>query len=484
MARSAQPRPWAFSGRSLAALYLILTAGPVLLASLSGGLNSPTVYPVLARATGVAALAMFMMQFATSGRFEVISGRIGLDRTMGFHRLAAVGALWMILLHVVFFLFRGRDGSLDVLWQRLVLYMTTPDLASGIVAAGLAVILVITGKRLRGRIIPYQAWRIGHGVLAVTLVALSLQHAFTHARFMADPFGASAILAVALLALSSLLVVYVLRPLQAFRPGFRVESARALSPSVAELVLTTDRPERFRFSAGQFVWLTIGRRHTVTDNPFSIASAPSDLPRLRFLIRNAGDMTAAVPSLAPGTPVGVDGPHGSFTLDEAGPGPLLLLAGGIGIAPVISLLGELAAARDTRPIRLIAGARGPQDHVVRGEIPPLMAGLDFSAIFLADRDGDGENCETGACSADHVRRALGGLDPGKTTAFVCGPPPMMESAVAILLEAGVPLDGIVMERFDFDAGNDAVCHAVRRRFVALMATVFASVLSVALIAAA
>lgn len=484
MTGSTRQRPWAFSGRSLAALYLILTAGPVLLASLSGGLHAPSVYPVLARAAGVATLAMFMMQFATSGRFEVISGRIGLDRTMGFHRLAAVGALWMIFLHVVFFLFRGRDGGLDMLWQRLVLYMTTPDLASGIVAAGLAVMLVLTGKHLRGRIIPYQAWRIGHGLLAVALVVLSLQHAFTHARFMADPFGATAILAVALLALSSLLVVYILRPLQAFRPGFRVESARALSPSVAELVLTTDRPERFRFSAGQFVWLTIDRRHTVTDNPFSIASAPSDMPRLRFLIRNAGDMTADVPQLAPGTPVGVDGPHGSFTLDEAGPGPLLLLAGGIGIAPVMSLLGELVAARDARPLRLIAGARSPQDHVVRSEIPPLMAGLDFKAIFLADRDGDGETCQTGACSADHVRRALEGLDPGQTTAFVCGPPPMMESAVAILLEAGVPLDGIVMERFDFDAGNDAVCHAVRRRFIALMATVFASVLSVALIAAA
>lgn len=483
MAQSAKQRPWAFSGQSLAALYLILTAGPVLLASLSGGLNSPTVYPVLARATGVAALAMFMMQFATSGRFEVISGRIGLDRTMGFHRLAAKGALWMILLHVVFFLFRGRDGSLDVMWQRLVAYMTTPDLRTGIVAAGLAVILVITGKHLRGRIIPYQAWRIGHGLLAVALVALSLQHAFTHARFMADPFGASAILAVALLALSSLFVVYVLRPFQAFRPGFKVESIRSLSPTVAELVLTTKRPERFTFASGQFAWLTIGRRHTVTDNPFSIASSPSDLPRLRFLIRNAGDMTAAVPRLAAGTPVGVDGPHGSFTLDEAGPGPLLLLAGGIGIAPVMSLLGELAAARDTRPVRLIAGARSPQDHVVRGEIPPLMAGLDFSAIFLAERDGDGTNCETGACSADHVRRALERLDPGETTAFVCGPPPMMESAVEILLEAGVPLSRIVMERFDFDAGSDAVCNAVRQRFIALLATVFASVLTVALIAA-
>ncbi|MBV2186662.1 MAG: ferric reductase-like transmembrane domain-containing protein [Rhizobium sp.] len=483
MTGSARPRPWAFPGRSLAALYLFLTAGPVLLASLSGGLNSPTVYPVLARATGVAALAMFMVQFATSGRFELISGRIGLDRTMGFHRLAAVGALWMILLHVLFFLIRGRDGSLVALWQRLVFYMTTPDLTSGIIASGLAIVLITTGRRLRGRIIPYQAWRIGHGLLAVALVVLALQHAFTHARFMADPFGATAILAVALLAFSSLFVVYVLRPFQAFRPGFRVESARSLSPTVAELVLTTDRPERFAFAAGQFVWLTIGRRHTVTDNPFSIASAPSDLPRLRFLIRNAGDMTATAPRLVPGTPVGVDGPHGSFTLDEAGAGPLLLMAGGIGIAPVISLPADLAASRDTRPIRLIVGARTPQDHVVRREIPELTAGLDFRAIFLADRDGDGKDCETGTCSTDHVRRALQGLDAGRTTAFVCGPPLMMESAVAILLQAGVPLDGIVMERFDFDAGNDAVCRSIRRRFIALMATVVASVLSIALIAA-
>lgn len=482
MAQTAKQRQWAFSARSLAVLYLILTAGPVLLASLSGGLNSPTVYPVLARATGVAALAMFMMQFATSGRFELISGRIGLDRTMGFHRLAAKGALWMILLHVAFFLFRGRDGSLDVLWQRLVAYMTTPDLRTGIVAAGLAVLLVITGKHLRGRIIPYQAWRIGHGLLAVALVALSLQHAFAHARFMADPFGATAILVVALLALTSLLVVYVLRPIHAFRPGFKVESARALSPTVAELVLNTDRPERFTFAAGQFVWLTIGRRHTVTDNPFSIASAPSDLPRLRFLIRNAGDMTAAVPRLAPGTPVGVDGPHGSFTLQEAGSGPLLLLAGGIGIAPVMSLLGELAAARDTRPIRMIAGARSRADHIARGEILALMDGLDFEAIFLADTDG-GDDCESGTCRREHVSRLLQGLAPAETTAFVCGPPPMMESAVAILLQAGIPIERIVMERFDFDAGNDAVCASVRHRFIALMATVFASVLTVALIAA-
>ncbi|MBW8318728.1 MAG: ferric reductase-like transmembrane domain-containing protein [Arenimonas sp.] len=482
MSHAGNSPPWALSGKSLVVLYVVLTAGPVLLASFSGGLQSPTIYPVLARATGVAALAMFLMQFATSGRFEIISGRIGLDRTMGFHRLAATGAILMLALHLLFFLFRGRDGSLNAMWERFMLYMTMPGLRTGVIAAALAVLLVITGRHLRGRIIPYQAWRLSHGIAAVIMVALALHHAFTNARFMADPFGATAILAVALIALSSLLVVYVWRPVQAFRPGFRVERARALSPTVAELVLTTDTPERFPFDAGQFAWLTIGRRHTVTDNPFSIASAPSDLPRLRFLIRNAGDMTSRIADIAPGTAVGVDGPHGSFTLHEAGPGPLLFLAGGIGIAPVLGLLGELSQGRDRRPIRLIAAARSSQDHIARSEINALMAGLDFEAIFLADTDG-GEDCEFGTCRGEHVSRLLHGLAPAETTAFVCGPPPMMESAVAILLQAGIPTNRIVMERFDFDAGNDAVCAGVRHRFIALMATVFASVLSVALIAA-
>jgi len=480
---SEKRRPKAFSGGTLVALYVVLTAGPVFLASLSGGLQAATIYPILARATGVAALAMFLMQFATSGRFETISGRIGLDRTMGFHRLAAVGTMIMVVLHVFFFLFRGRDGSIATMWERLVIYLTRPDLLTGVIAAGLALILILTGKYMRGRLIPYQWWRILHGLMAVSLVVLGLQHAFTNARFMADPFGASAVLAVSVLAFASLVIIYAVRPVLAFRPGFTVASAKALSPSVAELVLTTRTPERFPFEAGQFAWLTVGRRHTVTDNPFSIASAPSDLPQLRFLIRNAGDMTANIANLAPGTPVGVDGPHGSFTLHEAQNGPLFFLAGGIGIAPVLSLLRELAATHDKRAIRLLAGARAPEDHVVREEITRMMEGRDFRAIYLADSGADGIDCEAGACTPIHITQLLEGLLPAQATAYVCGPPPMMESAVALLIGAGVPVERIVMERFDFDAGNDAVCRGVRSRFIAIMAAVYAVVISVGLISA-
>lgn len=479
---SAARRMIGFSAPVLAVAYVVLTAGPVLLASFNGGPHGSTVFPLLARAAGVAALAMLLMQFVTSGRFETISGRIGLDRTMGFHRLAAVGALGMVGLHVVFFLFHAGENGVEAMGRRLLAYLLQADLLTGVIATLLAVILILTGKYLRGRLLPYQAWRVGHGAMAVALALLGLHHAFTNARFMADPLGAAALLFIALVALASLVLVYVARPVLAFRSRFTVSSARALSPSIAELTLTAKTPGRFSFTAGQFVWLTIGRRHTVTDNPFSIASAPSDLPQLRFLIRNAGDMSGGVPDIAPGTQVGVDGPHGSFTLDHAGAGPVIFLAGGIGIAPVLSLLRELAATSDPRPVRLIAGARSSGDHVVRKEILEAMTGRDFKAIFLTDMDDD-EGCEKGICDASHLVRILEDLDPATVTAFVCGPPAMMESAVALLVEAGVPVGRIVMERFDFDAGNDAMCRRVRRRFLTVMAVVYGATLAVALAAA-
>ena len=103
----------------LVGLYILLTFGPAFAASLIGGANAPTYWPLLARVSGIAALAMFLMQFVTSGRYETISGRIGLDRSMSFHRTAAYGAVLMTAVHISAFLLRGNPvWSLDVIWDR------------------------------------------------------------------------------------------------------------------------------------------------------------------------------------------------------------------------------------------------------------------------------------------------------------------------------------------------------------------------------
>ena len=457
----------------LVALYLVLTLGPGLAASMVGGGRAPNFYPLLARLAGIAALAMFLMQFVTSGRYEAISGRIGLDRSMSFHRVAAWGAVLMLAVHITFILMRGRGFlSVDRFVGRLVAAFCDPQLLTGTIALVLALVLMTMALLLRRGLLPYVWWRVLHGLLALGIGGFALHHAITNARFFADPYGSTAVYLVAAIAFGSLSVSYILRPFLSFRHGATVSSARALTPDVAELRLKLPPDARFSFDAGQFAWLTLQGRHTVADNPFSIASAPSDLPELRFLIRKAGDMTATVPTLKPGTRVGVDGPHGSFTLAAAGTGPLVLIGGGIGVAPILSILRELIASNDPRPVRLLVSARTPADHIARAEIEKLIAGHDIKALYVVESDPF-PGFAQGRCEPRFIEETLDGLNRSLTTAFVCGPPRMMDAAIGHLIDFGLRQDQIVMERFDYDGATDPISTDQRRRFVALLVAVFA-----------
>ena len=456
----------------LVILYILLTFGPAFAASLIGDANAPSYWPLLARVSGIAALAMFLMQFVTSGRYETISGRIGLDRSMSFHRAAAYGAILMTAIHITAFLLRGNPvWSFDVIWDRFVAYLVDPDMLTGVVAVGLALVLMPVAILLRRGPLPYPVWRVLHGLLALAVGGFALHHSIINARYFNDIYGSTAVYLLAAIALIALGTVYLIRPFLAFRQGYRVVSVRDLSPSITELTLDAPPEARFRFAAGQFVWMTVDGHHTITDNPFSIASSPAELPRLRFLIRKAGDMTRKVISLKPGTRIGIDGPHGSFTLAEAGPGPIVLIAGGIGIAPILSLLRDLVAGNDQRPIRVLVTARTPADHVARDEIERMRAGRDIETLYLVKEDLRA-GFELGRCEHDRIERLLAGIDRTKATAFVCGSPRIMDTAVANLIAAGLKPNQMVMERFDYDSAHDVISTALRWKFVALLAAIF------------
>jgi predicted ferric reductase len=87
------------------------------------------------------------------------------------------------------------------------------------------------------------------------------------------------------------------------------------------------------YLAGQFVWMTEGpRRIPIMDHPFSIADSPTR-PGLSLIIKEMGDFTRQIGTLEPGTPIGIDGPYGEFAVQEHKADAVLLLAGGVGIAP-------------------------------------------------------------------------------------------------------------------------------------------------------
>jgi predicted ferric reductase len=92
----------------------------------------------------------------------------------------------------------------------------------------------------------------------------------------------------------------------------------------------------------------------LTEHPFSISSAPVDRPRITFTIKESGDFTSRIRTIAPGTRAYLHGPHGNFTLTGRATKGIVFIAGGVGFAPIMGMLRQLKAAH---PLRLIYGNR-------------------------------------------------------------------------------------------------------------------------------
>jgi predicted ferric reductase len=464
-------------GWFLAALYAAAILVPSA-AAIAGG--AATFGKALVVVAGIAGLAALLAQFVTSGRFERISGQLGLDVTMGFHRMAGIAVLALVGVHVLAIPVQFGLPDAARYAARLARSLTAPGNVPGLAATVLLLVLVPWAKWLRGRLLRYETWRLVHGLGATATVALVAIHALHRGEFLFAPAALASLGVLAVIGIGSLAVVYAVRPRTAYGRGFKVEAVRRLSPSVVELTARTEKAG-FAFRPGQFAWIAFGGRHTVTDNPFSLASAPEDLPRLRFLVREAGDGTCGVIGLVPGTPVAVDGPHGSF-VEQGDPDALVLISGGIGIAPVLSILRSAAARGDRRPHRLVYAARTPEDLVAADEIRELAARLDLRVQTLVEEGILPDRALRGRMSLEKIKDFVGDLDCTRVLAFVCGPPGMMDEAAAMLVGCGFGPDRIVMERFDYDAAHDRVSRTVRRRVLMLFAGIAAALAAAAVLA--
>jgi ferredoxin-NADP reductase len=255
-----------------------------------------------------------------------------------------------------------------------------------------------------------------------------------------------------------------------WREDWRVESVRPLADRIWEMTLRGPDSTRLRFKGGQFIWLTLApNQPPFHDHPFSIASAAPELPRLRLVIGEAGDCTDDFGQIEPGTRAAIDGPHGSFILPKR-EGPVIMIAGGVGIAPVLGILGEAAAKADARPFHLIYAARKSSALAGLDRLRELQPRLNLSVRCVVDDLEPGSGYLAGPLSAEQVVRLLDDIKPEKgeeVTALVCGSAGMMELTTDALLSAGVPADRIIYEKFDYAAGGGRLDRLRRRQALAI-----------------
>ncbi len=198
------------------------------------------------------------------------------------------------------------------------------------------------------------------------------------------------------------------------------------------------------FAPGQFNMLY---RYGVGEVPISISGDPRDASRLVHTIRAVGGVTRALEGISPGEMVGMRGPFGTpWPIDEAEGQDVVIVAGGIGLAPLRPAILQLLAQRERYGcICLYYGARSPEDILYIDQLMQWRGRFDMKVEVTVDRADPGWRGKVGV-----VTKLLGqpGFDPIDTQAMICGPEIMMRYCVMALNDLGVDNERIYvsMER--------------------------------------
>lgn len=444
----------------LISAYVVLVLLPVALGWLLVGPARPW-QDEFATVLALAGFSALLLEFLLSGRFRLISGRIGIDRTMRWHQAFARVLTLALLLHPFLYDYQAyrQSGALPASTlaatdpaRAAVLGLDGWSAATGWVAW--MMLLCLTGLAMFRRATPYtyEGWRVMHGLTAVAVALTGLHHALVAGRYSGAAPLAAYWAVLAGLALFTLVEVYVLRPRRLARRPWRIASVTPAAERSWEVTLLPEGHPGLPFQAGQFAWVRLDcPPRSVREHPFSIASAPAEAGgRLRFLIKEAGDFTHRVGRLPVGAPAYVDGPHGVLVTEGwQGPG-IAFIAGGIGIAPMLSMLRAAQAAGEQRPMLLLYGNRHEGQIIAREELAAMAEAMPLEVVHVLSEPPAGFGGGTGQLTRDLVRGRCDRAAREGWLFVLCGPPPMLREARAGLRALGVPAARIREERFVYD----------------------------------
>jgi NAD(P)H-flavin reductase len=212
--------------------------------------------------------------------------------------------------------------------------------------------------------------------------------------------------------------------------GFRPETHDTFT-------LTLDAPDgpgaRFAFLPGQFNMLY---GFGLGEVPISMSGDPAEGDAVVHTIRAVGSVTHGLAALRPGDAVGVRGPFGSsWPVEAARGGDLVLVAGGIGLAPLRPVIYHVLRHRgEYGRVALLYGARTPADVLFREELQAWQGRGDFEVLLTVDKADPSWRESIGLVTALFARVEF---DPEGTTGMICGPEVMMRFSAVEFAKRGV-----------------------------------------------
>jgi predicted ferric reductase len=399
----------------------------------------------LSMGLGFAGITMMAVQFVLTARFKRATAPFGIDVIYAFHRYLAYALLAVILLHPVILIFRdpAQWAAVRAPWT------VSFDVSAGTASLFLLLVIVVASvfrKQLR---IPYEPWRATHLFLSLGAIGLAFYHMLAISHYSGAPAVRGLWLLIGFSLGAIVFYVRILRPWWLLHRPYRIVGVQ---PDRAECWTVTAEPvghPGFTWEPGQFAWLTVDRSPFVMhEHPFSIASTPESTGRVEFVIKELGDFTSTIGQIPPGTLAYVDGPYGSFSIDRhpeaAG---YVFISGGIGIAPMLSMLRSLAERGDDRAHLIFTGHSSWDRIPVRDELARLEGLMNLKVVHVLEEPPEDWNGEEGWITRDMLDRHLPAAR-GEYHYFICGPVPMIRAMEAFLNELGIRPGKVHTELFD------------------------------------
>ena len=234
-----------------------------------------------------------------------------------------------------------------------------------------------------------------------------------------------------------------------------VEAVEALTHDISRVVLRVEEPHDFGFVPGQYVDIHVPGEDAARRS-FSLANTPGD-GQIELMIKRypGGKISGMLEGeIQPGTKLGFTGPYGAFRLRQS-QRPILMIAGGSGMAPILSVLRQLSAEGCVRPVRFFYGARTENDLFHVDVINQIGSGLEDFRFTTVLSETEGKFVH------DAVDEFLAGGEIENPDAYMCGPPPMIEAAEEMLIgKHKLDEQRIFQDKFTTSANAETAANAV------------------------
>ena len=388
----------------------------------------------LGNLTGLAGTYLALVMVLLVSRIPVVERVLGQDKLLASHRRLAPWPISLIVAHAVLLTFAYAEAARTGVFGQIGAFIRSyPDMLTATIALVTMVAVAITSVYSIRRRLSREMWWAVH-----LFMYLALALAFAHEIALGPSFVGHPLtrLVWSLLWASSAGLVLVYRfglPLvRSFRHRLEVVEVHPEGPGTVSVICRGRNLDRLAVAGGQFFeWRFLTKQMWWQAHPFSLSARPRP-PFLRITVKGIGDYSSAVARLRPGTRVAIEGPYGTFTTHARRRAKVALIAGGIGVTAIRSLLEDLP--RDCDPV-VILRASCTEELALASEVAELVRHRKGRVHELV-----GPRSEV---RIDRVCELV--PDLANRDVYVSGPEGFVDWVVSTALRLGVPRDSLHFE---------------------------------------